>query len=1202
MAGTLRDPSAGSGGEAAPTPTPPPPLAAPFAQYLSLEPLGWVEPKHSRHGELRRALQHQADDKPQELRRIRASVADSSSKAREKVRSMQEAVQKVDRCRNVLNRKRQRSEPAAAAAAGAEKPSGSGALRIGAQNSNSSAVMSKRVRSSLADGRLEGRGNISTRQSPLVNNEKSSLVEKEKSCGRTSGLSEDKLQGLSTGGEGWEKKLKRKRSIGTVLNRGNDADRDVKSGGQHRPANEANPRPSDGLSHRHGASAMEYAGSRMDGSSQQNSNSSRILCKTDTDHATLPNERRERYVGIEKERGMVKGNRAQASEDMQTGSISPLPKAKACRAPRTGSHGMGSASSFQRSTGGSDEWEEIPYSNKASLLGGMTNRKRSIHSNASSPPIAWVGQRPQKMSRTRRANVVSPVSNFDEVLSEGSPLDTAIAAKPTSTESCGVVLTKKGTSSNTQMANTMNDIPSPVGLSESEGSAVKERKVKEKATNNGEVENEAANLVRNSAGSIVSSNKNTIPLKEELQDGGVRRQGRSGRGTMHVKEYSSSSISKEKLDAAETRKPNKGGRPGSEKNESKVGRPTMKKGSDQNDLSCFPQALNCEHTDDREELLAAVNAARGAIVGAYCGPFWKKMEPMLTFISSENLSFLKKQVGTQVCGQIDIVEELDLGMSCVPDGEYVLAPTNYSRQQTTEFSCQELVPSNSSILPEQSETNGVGLKGTIDCFSPSEENQHHVPQKIEADKWFHEMVPMEHRLLSAIVMEEDISEPNVVQRDILFEFSNSHVPCAASRFLGNELQASAISSNFGLSVDFMNSNNSSVVHQSLSNGFTSSSSFISSSSQSSVHNDNLSDEVNFIYPENGPFDNLIPQTSSLRQKPGKNFSSSPHEYQYGQMSVNDKIFIELQSIGIFPEAVPKLDDGEDNNINKMISELRKRLHDQVKQKKCKLSKLEKAIQDTKSIEERSLEQHAMNKLVERAYRKLKGGRTGSSHKAGASKSASKAAKQLALDFAKRTLLRCQKFEETTKSCFSEPSLWSVLSAPLPSSGTKSTEGGTKWNKSDREREHSRDASAKGSGMKSGRHSSGSGRSGERKNKTKPKQKIVQLLSTSGNVLARAVESVPTPAMQEPPRPSVPLGAKITQQPRNHPENAASRLPEAPLTNLPGLFDIFAGTEGLGEQGNDISSWLTDDLDVPQDFDLSGALEIPLDDIAELGFM
>ncbi|KAF0924162.1 hypothetical protein E2562_008465 [Oryza meyeriana var. granulata] len=1024
---------------------------------------------------------------------------------------------------------------------------------------------------------LEGHGNISTRQSPLVNNEKSSPVVKEKSCGRTSELSEDKLQGLSTGGEGWEKKLKRKRSIGTVLNRGNDADRDVKSGGQHRPANEANARPSDGLAHRHGASAVEFAGSRMDGSSQQNSNSSRILCKTDVDFATLPNERRDRHAGTEKERAMVKGNKARASEDMQTGNISPLPKAKACRAARTGSHIMGSASSFQHSTGGSDEWEETPCSNKASL---------------------------SKMSRTRRANIVSPVSNFEEVLSEGSLLDTAIAAKPASIESCGVMLTKSGTSSNTQTANKMDNSFSPVELLESEGSAVTESKVKKKATNSDEVENEAANLVRNSAGSIVSSNKNMIPLKEELEYGGVSRQGRSGRGTINVKGYSS--ILKEKLDAAETRKPLKGGRPGSEKNESKVGCPSMKKGSDRKDSSCFPQALNCEQADDQEELLAAVNAARSAIVGAYFGPFWKKMEPMLTFISSENLSFLKDQ--------IDIVEELDLGMSSVPGGEYVLASTNYSRQQMTEFSCQELVPSNSSLLPEQSETNGVGLKGTIDSFSPSEGNQHHVPEKIEADKWFHEMIPMEHRLLSAIIM-EDFSEPNVAQRDILVEFSNSHVSYAASRFLGNELQPSAISSNFGFSVDFMNSNNTSVVHQSMRNGFTTSSSFISSSSQSSVQTNNLSDGVNFVYPENGPFHNLIPQISSRCQNQGKSFSSSPHEYQYGQMSVNDKIFIELQSIGICSEAVPKLDDGEDENINKMISELRKRLHDQVKQKKCKLSKLDKAIQDTKSIEERSLEQHAMNKLVERVYQKVKGGRIRSSHKAGASKSASKASKQLALDFAKRTLVRCQKFEETKKSCFSEPSLWSVLSAPLPSSGTKSTEGverskhqkqdrspldhgGTKWKKSDKEREHSRDASAKGSCANSGRHSSGSGRSGERKNKTKPKQKIVQL-STSGNVLGRVVDSVPAQAT---PGPAVPLGAKITQQTRNLPENTALRLPKAPLANLPGLYDIFAGTEGLDEQGNDISSWLTDDLDVPQDFDLSGALEVPLDDITELGFM
>jgi hypothetical protein len=317
---------------------------------------------------------------------------------------------------------------------------------------------------------------------------------------------------------------------------------------------------------------------------------------------------------------------------------------------------------------------------------------------------------------------------------------------------------------------------------------------------------------------------------------------------------------------------------------------------------------------------------------------------------------------------------------------------------------------------------------------------------------------------------------------------------------------------------------------------------------------------------------------------------------------------------------PKLEDGEDEDINKMISELRKRLHDQVNQKKCRLHKLDKSIQDTKDLEERSLERHAMNKLVERAYRKLKGGRVGSSHKAGVSKSANKAAKQLALAFAKRTLARCQKFDETGKSCFSEPSLWSVLSAPLPSSDAKSTEGverlkhqkldrtpfdqgGTKWKKSDRERDHSRDASAKGSGLKSGRHSSGgSGRSGERKNKTKPKQKLAQL-STSGNVLGRVVEPLSSPAVQEPP-PEPPSERKTQHPTRNTSSNTAQRpTTDAALPVLPGLDDILDVPGGLDGQGNDISSWFTDGLDDSlQDIDLSGALEIPDDDLTQLGFI
>ena len=164
-------------------------------------------------------------------------------------------------------------------------------------------------------------------------------------------------------------------------------------------------------------------------------------------------------------------------------------------------------------------------------------------------------------------------------------------------------------------------------------------------------------------------------------------------------------------------------------------------------------------------------------------------------------------------------------------------------------------------------------------------------------------------------------------------------------------------------------------------------------------------------------------------------------------------------------------------------------------------------------------------------------------------------------------------------------------------------GSTKWKKSDRERDHSRDASAKGSGLKSGRLSSGgSGRSGERKNKTKPKQKLAQL-STSGNVLGRVVEPLSSPAVQEPP-PEPPSERKTQHPTRNTSSNTAQRpTTDAALPVLPGLDDILDVPGGLDGQGNDISSWFTDGLDDSlQDIDLSGALEIPDDDLTQLGFI
>lgn len=75
---------------------------------------------------------------------------------REKARSLHEAIQKLDKYKNIVTRKRQRSTDASSApdklGPAGPSSSSSGALRMGAQNN--SAVLSKRVRSSLADARV----------------------------------------------------------------------------------------------------------------------------------------------------------------------------------------------------------------------------------------------------------------------------------------------------------------------------------------------------------------------------------------------------------------------------------------------------------------------------------------------------------------------------------------------------------------------------------------------------------------------------------------------------------------------------------------------------------------------------------------------------------------------------------------------------------------------------------------------------------------------------------------------------------------------------------------------------------------------------------------------------------------------------------------------------------------------------------------
>ncbi|KAI4379556.1 hypothetical protein MLD38_005836 [Melastoma candidum] len=140
------------------------------------------------------------------------------------------------------------------------------------------------------------------------------------------------------------------------------------------------------------------------------------------------------------------------------------------------------------------------------------------------------------------------------------------------------------------------------------------------------------------------------------------------------------------------------------------------------------------------------------------------------------------------------------------------------------------------------------------------------------------------------------------------------------------------------------------------------------------------------------------------------------EAQYDNMSIDERVLLEMHSISIFPEAVPKVNLCEDDGIADDIQKLMKKHHSLVSQKNEFLEKLLKGSLEVKESQERGFEQHAMDKLVVVTYQKYMTCWGPSNAKS----AGNKMAKQAALSLVKRTVQRCKKYEATGKSCFAEP--------------------------------------------------------------------------------------------------------------------------------------------------------------------------------------
>ncbi|KAL8518189.1 hypothetical protein ACS0TY_009527 [Phlomoides rotata] len=1189
-----------------------------LSQFLTLEPIS-MDQKCARPSDFRRVLgfsvgsssednsfgtAHVKNIHPEELKRLKASVADSCVKASGRVKKYEDHAIKVTKCMEVISKKQQKEMLTN------ERSSGS-TLKIGSLMHRNSAEfgsqkfddrpkngLNKRLRTSVAETRADCRNNGVLRQPLTVTKERDLL----KDSNGDSDIVEEKIRRLPAGGEGWDKKMKRKRSVGPAFPRSLDNDGEPKRTMHHKLTSESSLQSNESThSFRSGASGSS---NRLDPTSSPAGSNIRTTFKSEQEKTMLA---RDVSVGPIKERTLGKLNiRMNNREDNHVTCPSPVLKGKASRAPRSGSMvAANSNSNGPRMSGTLESWEQPQAVNRTSTVGGTSNRKRSVPAGSSSPPITqWVGQRPQKIQRTRRTNLI-PVSSHDDVHMQsegGSPSDFSPRLSTGATSAS--LPTKSSGSGNQSSKAKPGNAPSPARLSESEESGAGQIRTKEKGVGSADVEEKDGSTGQNVGPSAIPIKKNKIIVKEEIGDG-VRRQGRSGR----VSPFSRDSISPttEKLDAVGPTKPVRNARSGSDKNASKSGRP-LKKLSDRKGISRLGHVTNggspdCsgESEDDHEELLIAANLACNSCFNACSSAFWKTVEPVFASVGPDEKSFLSEQ---DDYGHEEIAAPDSLSF-----GRYGHAVTE------------------------------MGLKNSSDRVDFAEQKNSSVFKSSEEAERTHEIVtPLFHRVLSALIEEDEIEESEEIG------FGRPRISVTDSCLLvGAESKHNdkrdLFEPTFGVQTQ---KNGNRIIFSCNGNADFDR----DPSSQDRLCNGELLPrDGGCVHSEVEVMLRLSRCDYTTESVQTKNCGVASFRGQYDQMCLENKLVLELQSIGLFVEAVPALDDKEDDAMNDEIVQLEKGLREQIEKKKSRSDKLYKTIQEGKDTGRRDPEQVAMDNLVELAYKKLLATRGSFASKHGIPR----VPKQAALGFAKRTLARCRKYEVTGKSCFSEPPLRDIIFAPPPrfdetemltganltvaNDGSSRDAFDTSTHQSDQAfakngpisnrakrkelllddvggavfrassalgisdgakgKRSERDASTRNAIVKAGRSSLG-GSKGERKVKSKPKQKTAQLSTSANGYVNKFTDT--TNSLASPSGESANRKNDVRFMPSgNNPPPSSNEMKEPlefadmPLDNLDEL---------VVDPPQDLNSWLNFDIDGLQDHDSIG-LEIPMDDLAGL---
>ncbi|KAL0891254.1 hypothetical protein Bca101_015237 [Brassica carinata] len=1134
-----------------------------FFQCLRFDPkVVAADHKSIRHGDFKRhvniALGIRGDESPsatlkgklipspvpEEIKRLKAGLRENNVKARERVKIFNEASSVFNKFfPTVPTKKRSRPEGFPSDRSGDRLALGPGLGKMGTQGQTlpdyfesdqqrvderpKSGALNKRTRTSMMDVRSNAivRAAVDKDTMRLANH---NVVQ-----------GEDRS---SIGIDGWEKsKMKKKRSgiktdapSSLVSNKAVDSYRDLKQGIPKSAGDSRLRLNGDSNMLRTGAvnGAVPYG--RSDSLSRQTGLAGCSLPSRDSDHNSLYNEKRERAIASDKERVNLRAINKSNIHDESNSSSSKINVS--VRGPRSGSGLPPKLSPVIHNTPSPSDWDISGCTNKPPLLSGVPNRKRMTSNRSSSPPVTqWASQRPQKISRVaRRTNLVPIVSSNDDVPSSDNMSDVGC-----SDTSFG--FHRRSPAASPRMKLKCENSLSTTALSGSEEFSPPEIKSKDKGKQSDEVDGKATLNVRKLSITGSQSRKN----KEQLGDG-VRRQGRTGRGFGSTRSVNPMGVMRHG-----TTKQLRSARNSSDKNE-RVGRPPTRKLSDRKaykrQRNTSANATTLDFLDDgHEELLAAVNSAIN-FAQNFPSSFWKQMERYFCFISDTHINFLKQ-------------------------------PGDFSSMGTTPV-------------------------GTSSDFDGREK----LPGGLTTSRGDSKASPLYQRLLSALISEDSAS-------------------------VNEELQFDGFGADAGSEFSVLN-------HLEF-NGYRS----------DKLELDDLEDDVSVI--------------------PLKDVDSSPHNVdgrftdhssidfsaiQYETLGMDEKIYLEAQSIGICLEPMPNISNVEDEGIVDEIETLEEAVYEVGSKKKEMLNRLLTPALEMKELQEKEFDRLGYEKLIEMAYEKSKASRR--HHSASGKSSANKISKQAAYAFVKRTLGRCRQFEETGKSCFSESTFKNILVAGLTqvednltdkedilsasspvgsqpssslalrmkqnrenytnSSGNALREGkdetmwsnrmkerelllddvcgtplssSTKGKRSDRDRDGKGQASSsRGGGTnKIGRPALSNNAKGERKSKTKPRQKTTPMFSSpSVNILEqnRTSSSKPTNS-------------------NNSEYSNLETLDETEPLDLSGLQipDGLGGPDDFDAQAGDLSSWLNIDDDALQDndIDLLG-LQIPMDDLSDLKMM